>query len=105
MSVLSVRAHRRYALRMPSKLKGEGRKAASCLLIELSQDGARLSNLGQRKFHVGESVVLDTDCGRNLNGTIRWAHDGRAGFEFVQPLHLPELAEMIDANRRDSAAA
>ncbi len=105
MSVLTIRAHRRYALRMPSKLQSEGRKSASCLLIELSQHGARVSNLGRRKFEVGERVALNTDCGRQLHGKIRWAHNGRAGIELGQSLHLPELSELIDANRNEFAVA
>ncbi len=105
MSVLTIRSSRRYAVRMPSKLEGEGRKPAPCLLIELSQDGARISNLGPSTFEVGESVALNTDCGRCLDGTIRWAHDGRAGIELGTALHLPELAALIDANRRETAVA
>lgn len=105
MTVLTIRAQRRYALRMPSKLECEGRKPAPCLLIELSQDGARISNLGKREFAVGESVALDTNCGRRMDGTIRWARNGLAGISLSQPLHLPELAELIDANRRDTAVA
>jgi len=104
MSVLTVRAHRRYALRMPSKLKREGRRPATCLLVELSQHGARVSNLGGRNLAVGESVALDTGCGRRLDGTIRWAHDGVAGIDLRNALHLPELAELIDANRESAVA-
>ena len=105
MSVLTIRAHRRYALRMPSTLECQGRKPAPCLLIELSQHGARISNLGRRKFTVGESVSLNTNCGRRLAGTIRWAHNGRAGLELGKSLHLPDLDELIDANRRETAVA
>ncbi|WP_340587936.1 PilZ domain-containing protein [Erythrobacter alti] len=104
MSVLTIRAHRRYALRMPSKLKLENRKAVPCLLIELSQQGARISNLGQRELAVGESVALNTSCGRRLDGTIRWAHDGVAGIALGKPLHLPDLAELIHANRKTAVA-
>ncbi|KLE35727.1 PilZ domain-containing protein [Aurantiacibacter luteus] len=105
MSVLTIRAHRRYALRMPARLKGEGRKSAPCLLIELSQQGARLSNLDQVDFRPGDSVRLLTECGTELECTIRWAHDGRAGVRLEQSLHAPELSAMLDTYRRENAAA
>lgn len=105
MSVLTVRSCRRYALRVPSKLECKGRKPAPCLLIEMSQDGARISNLGRRDFAVGECVALDLDCGTRLDGTIRWARDGRAGIALGQSLHLSELAELINANREETVAA
>ena len=104
MSVLTIRAHRRYALRMPSKLKCKDRKSTPCLLIELSQHGARVSNLGPRELEVGESVALDTSCGKRLDGIIRWAHDGVAGIALGESLHLPDLAAMIDANRETAVA-
>ena len=105
MSVLTIRAHRRYALRMPARLKGEGRKPAPCLLIELSQQGARLSNIDALRFQPGDSVKLVTECGKELECTIRWAHDGRAGVRLDQSLHAPELSEMLTLNRSDYAAA
>ncbi len=105
MSVLTVRSHRRYALRMPAKLQGKNRQEANCLLIELSQHGARVSNLGERAYETGEFVTLQTRCGKTLEATVRWAHDGLAGLYLTRSLHLPELSEMLDANRNQSAAA
>lgn len=104
MSVLTIRSHRRYAMRMPAKIEGEGRKASPCLLIELSQEGARISNLSQISFAPGDAVRLLTDCGKVLECTVRWSHDGRAGVRLDQSLHLPEMSAIIDANRRDSAS-
>lgn len=105
MTVLTIRAHRRYALRMPAKLQRKGGRARRCLLIELSQHGARLSNLGERRFEYGEAVTLTTECGKQLEATIRWAHDGVAGLHLSRSLHLPEMSELLAANRKDSAAA
>ena len=105
MSVLTIRAHRRYALRMPAKLMQVGRKAAKCLLIELSQHGARLSNLGARELVPGDEITLVTECGKHLAGTIRWAHDGRAGVSLDRSLHMPEMSELIAARRETMFAA
>lgn len=105
MTVLTIRAHRRYALRMPAQLQSESGKPARCLLIELSQDGLRISNLGERKLEPGEAVTLDMQCGKTMPGKIRWARDGVAGVLLDQPLHLPEMSEIIHADRRETAAA
>ncbi|GGD49490.1 hypothetical protein GCM10011411_06550 [Aurantiacibacter arachoides] len=105
MSVLTIRAHRRYALRMPVRLQGEGRTTAPCLLIELSQQGARLSNLGQAQFQPGDPVRLLTGCGKDLACTVRWAREGRAGLRLDQALHAFEMIELLDVNRREYAAA
>ena len=104
MSVLTIRAHRRYALKMPAKLRKTGGKPAACLLIELSQHGARISNLGERTYAQGEEVELHTDCGKTLGGIIRWAHDGLAGVQLARSLHLPELSELLQANRQEMGA-
>ena len=105
MSVLTIRAHRRYALRTPAKLTQSGRKAAKCLLIELSQEGARLSNLGGRDFAQGEEVTLVTECGKRMAGIIRWAHDGRAGVRLDRALHMPEMTALIEGSRKTMHAA
>lgn len=99
MSVLTIRAHKRYALRLPVEVLKKGRKPAKGLLIELSQKGARISNLGRRKYNVGDEVVLVAAGGSHLPGVIRWAHDGLAGINLSRSLHLPELSELLDANR------
>lgn len=101
MSVLTIRAHRRYAMRMPAKFEQEGRQAAECLLIEISQAGIRVSNLGERKCAVGEEVTLVTKCGTRLPGSIRWAHDGLAGVQLAAPLYLRELSDLLNSYHRD----
>ena len=89
---------------MPAKIKTEGSKPAGCLLIELSQKGFRVSNLGEGKLETGDAVTVVTKCGKALAGTIRWAHDGLAGVSLQPPLHLPEMSEIITKNRGDHAS-
>ncbi len=102
MTVLIIRAHHRFAMRLPVKLRQAQGKPARGLLIEISKGGARVSNLGASRFEVGEQVELITNSGSVLRGSIRWAHDGLAGICHATPLHAAELAQLLDENRRGS---
>ena len=99
MSVLTIRAHRRYALRLPVEFHKEGRKTGSGLLIELSQQGARISNLPGQPYHMGDEVTITTGCGKKIGGFVKWSHDGLAGIRLARPMHLPELSMLLEANR------
>lgn len=103
MSVLTIRSYKRYATRLPVKLRRGGRKAVKGLLIELSQQGARISNLARGKYEVGDEVVIVTPTNLELCGTIRWAHDGLAGVRLDRSLHLPEMRELLELNRREQS--
>lgn len=105
MSVLTIRAYKRYATRLPVSLRREGRKTATGLLIELSQQGARISNLSRGKYDVGDTVVIVAPCDLEIAGTIRWAHDGLAGIRLDRSLHLPEMRELLELNRREQSGA
>ncbi|WP_120078382.1 PilZ domain-containing protein [Aurantiacibacter odishensis] len=104
MSVLTIRAYKRYATRLPVQLRRDGRKAARGLLIELSQQGARISNLGRSKYEAGDKVVI-VASDTQIEGTIRWAHDGLAGVRLDRSLHLPEMRDLLELNRREQSIA
>lgn len=103
MSVLTIRSYKRYATRLPVDLRREGRNIVSGLLIELSQQGARISNLGRSKFEMGDAIVIVTPGKLEIEGTIRWAHDGLAGVRLNRSLHLPEMRDLLELNRREQA--
>ncbi|MFB0611222.1 PilZ domain-containing protein [Aurantiacibacter poecillastricola] len=103
MSVLTIRAYKRYATRLPVELHRPGRKTASGLLIELSQQGARISNLCRGKYEAGDILTISLPNGMEIEGTIRWAHDGLAGIRINRSLHLPEMRELLDLNRREQS--
>ncbi len=104
MSVLTIRAHKRYAVRLPVTFHKQGRKPANGLLIELSQQGARISNLAGRSYQMGDEVTVTTSCGKELLGVVRWSHDGIAGIRLTRSLHAPEMTELLQANRNASSA-
>src|SRR6186997_3480618 len=103
MTVLTIRAHRRYAVRQPVRLRRDGGKTLSGLMIELSSEGVRISNLGRPGLAVGEEVTLDVE-GAKLHGYIRWTHDGIAGVRLGRALHPAQLGELIARGRGEAAA-
>jgi len=99
MTVLTIRAHKRYAVRQTVRLhKGKCRPAKG-LMIELSTEGCRISNLGDAAFDVGEEVSVDLCGNRKLHGIVRWAHDGFAGVRLNTPLLGRELADLLNVSR------
>lgn len=104
MSVLTIRAHKRYAMRLPVKLRCADAKPVRGLLIELSLQGARISNLDCRDFEPGQLVDLLGPDGKILPGAVRWSHDGIAGIKLTRALHIPELAELVAINRERDAS-
>ncbi|MBH5322391.1 PilZ domain-containing protein [Aurantiacibacter sediminis] len=104
MAVLTIRAHQRFAVRSPSKMKRTGARTLECLLIELSQDGARVSNLGDAQFEIDDEVTLTTGDGHSFPAIIRWSRKGCAGLRLTRPLYQAELLEIITAARGEEPA-
>lgn len=103
MTVLTIRAHRRYAVRQMVRLKRDSGKPLSGLMIELSSEGVRISNLGRPGLTVGEEVTVDID-GSTLHGYIRWTHDGIAGVRLAKALFPGQLGDLIARGRGEEAA-
>jgi hypothetical protein len=98
MAVLTIRAHRRYAVRQPVRLGRSDGEAARGLLIELSSEGLRISNLGRRDYAIGEEVTVEFGD-FSLCGRIRWAHDGIAGVRLDQALYPNQIGELVARDR------
>ena len=98
MTVLTIRSHRRYAVRQTVRLRKPGTRAASGLLIELSAEGCRISNVERGRYQIGEPLTLEFEDLR-LPGFVRWAHDGIVGLRLEAALHPHELADMIARGR------
>ena len=103
MTVLTIRAHRRYAVRQPVRLRRDDGKALNGLMIELSSEGIRISNLGRPGLTIGEEVTVDVE-GSKLHGYIRWTHDGIAGVRLAKALFPTQLGELIARGRGEVAA-
>jgi hypothetical protein len=98
MTVLTIRAHKRYATRQPVRLRAGRAKAVCGLLIELSAEGIRISNLGAARFETGQAVEVEIGE-RDYQGHIRWSHDGIAGVRLDRALHGPEIACLLAVGR------
>ncbi|WAT18135.1 hypothetical protein OZN62_00730 [Aurantiacibacter sp. MUD11] len=100
MHKIETRPLRRYAFRMPVELERGRRAKASGLLIELSHDCARISQLSRGKYEEGDKVVILATPERQLSGTIRWTNNSIAGIRLDEPLPTPELQDLVAMNRR-----
>lgn len=98
MAVLTIRSHKRYAVRQQVRLGKPGADPAKGLLIELSSEGCRISNLGRLDYTIGEEVTLELGE-LSLGGRIRWMHDGIAGVRLDQALYPSQLGELIARDR------
>lgn len=98
MTTRAISSASRYAMRVPLSLCPDNAPACTGLLIELSQDGMRVSGLGQLQLHTDQVVTLVVIGSQPLAGTIRWARDGIAGIRLDKPLHLAELEVLLDYN-------
>ena len=103
MTVLTIRAHKRYAVRQPVRLAKPGAKAVGGLMIELSSEGCRISNLGRPGFVVGEPVTVEIEE-LKFRGKIRWTHDGIAGVRLDTALFPSQMSELIALSRGEPPA-
>jgi hypothetical protein len=92
-------------MRLPVELQRVDAQEVHGLLIELSLQGARISNLDSRDIKPGQQVDMLAPDGTTLPGVVRWSHDGIAGIKLTRALHLPELAELVAINRKRSASS
>ena len=103
MTVLTIRACKRYATRQKVRLRSEREQAIEGLLIELSAEGCRISNLGCTTFDTGQSVTLAIGDDE-YHGRIRWSREGIAGVRLDPALHYHEVAGLLEAGRNSVPA-
>src|SRR6185503_4572781 len=103
MTVLTIRAHKRYAVRQPVRLGKPGAKPISGLMIELSSEGIRVSNLGRPGLLIGEPVTVEIGE-HKFHGKIRWTHDGIAGVRLDTALYSRQLGELLERGRGEPCA-
>jgi hypothetical protein len=96
VSVLVIRAHKRFAVCRKARLRRPGRRAEEGLLIELSLDGCRISSLAPQAFALDQQVKLRIEGAKPIEARIRWLGDsGTVGLRFVRPLHATALDQLI----------
>jgi hypothetical protein len=106
VSVLIIRAHKRFAVCHRVGLRKPGRRSVDGLLIELSLEGCRISGVDPRGgFALDEAVVLSIDGADPLEARIRWLRDGTVGLRFPRPLSMAALEYLIRLCRGEMAQA
>jgi hypothetical protein len=103
MTVLTLRSCKRYAVRQAATVKRPGGDELGGLLIELSQEGGRVSGLGPVDLSTGDAVVLELGEVA-LSAVVRWASPGVIGLRFAEALHTHELSEMLTVSRSPQGA-
>jgi hypothetical protein len=94
MTVLTIRSCKRYAVRQAAGIKDRNGERSTGLLIELSQEGGRISGLGGANLTCGDAIVLELDD-QTLPGTVRWARPEAIGVRFDVALHTTELTALL----------
>lgn len=105
MSVLVIRAHKRFAVRGPASLTKAGRRAAHGLVVELSLDGCRIGGIASSAFVIGDSATLTIHGCEPLPCQVRWAGEGVVGLRFAKPLHFAALDHLIRHCRAEAVQA
>ena len=76
----------------PNEVRTEG------LLIELPQQGGRISGFGSTNFTNGETVFLEVHD-RVLPSVVRWTNPGLIGVRFEKALYSAELSAFLSDGR------
>ena len=97
MTILTIRSGKRYAVRRSIGVSN-GTIEAQGLLIELAQEGCRVSSLEGQGFKMGDAVVLKFQD-RSLRGVVRWTGPGVIGVRFLDPLFASQLGDLITQNK------
>lgn len=101
MSVLlTIRAHKRYAVCSKVRVRQDGKRGIDGLLIELSLDGCRISNVGKAGgFALGDPLTVRVEGTAPIEGRVRWANESTVGLRFDRPLHIAGLQDLIQLCR------
>ena len=94
MTVLTIRSCTRYAVRQAALIRCPNGVRTKGLLIELSQQGGRISGLGSTNFTNGDTVFLEVDD-RVLPSVVRWTNPGLIGVRFEKALYSAELSALL----------
>ena len=98
--LLTIRAHKRYAVCSKVRVRKDGKRGIDGLLIELSLDGCRISHVGKAaSFTLGDPLTLRLEGTAPIEGRIRWANDSTIGLRFDRPLHIAGLQDLIQLCR------
>ena len=99
MSVLTIRSHKRFAVRRSINLHETSGGKRGGLMIELSSEGCRISGVNSLAYTIDQQLTLDFGEDERISGWVRWAHDGFVGVKFASALRPAELTSMLEVSR------
>lgn len=105
MTILAIRAHRRFAVCRKARVSGAGRRATDGLVIELSRDGCRISHVDPARFAIDQILRIAIEGAAAFDARVRWLGDRTLGLRFVEPLHVPALDRLIRVCRGEGESA
>ena len=105
MTILAIRAHRRFAVCRRARVSGSGRRGSDALLIELSLDGCRIGNVDSARFAIDQVLRIAIDGDDAFDARVRWLGDRTLGLRFVKPMHVPALDRLIRLCRGEGESA
>ena len=102
MTVLTIQAHKRFGVCRAIKLHSNRDHAVDGLLIEVSLEGCRISNVNSDLFAFDDCVEVEIAGWKRIGGCVRWQRTGMIGLRLMQPLHAGELVELLNFCRDES---
>jgi len=87
----------RRIVNLAARLRDPGATLTEVEVVNVSTDGFMAQ--GEMKVEIGSYVWLKMPGLEPQNSTVVWVEDGKAGFEFVTPLH-PATVELIESLSR-----
>src|SRR5258708_453343 len=73
MNILTIRKHKRFAVRRKANLVGAGGRPMPGLLIELSLEGCRMGFASSAKLAIGQQVKVRIGGFDDFRAEVRWA--------------------------------
>jgi hypothetical protein len=105
MTILTIRKHKRFAMRQAARLFSVGKRPCAGLLVEVSLDGGRLAIARSYGFAIEQPVTIEIAGFAKLKAQVRWASNGLIGLRFETPLHNCELDALLQSCRPELAGS
>lgn len=102
MSVLTIRAGKRFAVCAPAEVDRPHGSTVRALLIELSLEGCRIGNVAGETFTLGEAVAISVDRAEPFQAEVRGLGQGTVGLRLARPFHIAELGNLIATCRAET---
>ena len=82
MTILTIRKHKRFAMRQAARLLCADNRPWAGLLFEVSLDGCRLAIADCDGFAINQPVTVAIAGFAKLKAQVRWAGNGSVGLRF-----------------------